>query len=132
MKTATRTAIVALALSMTLFTPWQVLRGQRLDRLPARIDGRNKIILRGSRNRRIEGLVNDGPVQDSMRVSGITLRFKPTYEQSLDLERLLEDQQNPVSPRFHQWLTPEQYADRFGLSAADFDTVAAWIASQGF
>jgi hypothetical protein len=131
MKT-TRAAIASLVLSLTLIAPWHVLRAQRLQRLSAPIDARNRIILRGSRNPRIEGLVNDGAVPDSMRVSGITLRFKPTYDQSLDLERLLEDQQNPESPLFHRWLTPEQYAERFGLAQGDFDQISAWISSQGF
>jgi hypothetical protein len=131
MKT-TRIAIVSLALTLTLTAPWQTLQAQRLERLPARIDGGNRTVLRGSRNSRIEGVVSDGPVEDSMRVSGITLNFKPTLDQTLDLERLLVDQQNPDSPLFHQWLTPEQYADRFGLSAGDFDKVAEWVAAQGF
>ena len=132
MKTTTHTAIVSLALTVTLAAPWQVLRAQRSERLPAGIDGRKRTVLRGSRNPRIEGLVSDGPVEDSMRVAGITFRFKPTLDQSLELVRLLENQQNPESPLYHKWLTSEQYAERFGLSTADFDKVAGWIASEGF
>ena len=30
------------------------------------------------------------------------------------LEQLIADQQNPASPRYHQWLTPEAFASRFG------------------
>ena len=67
MKTTTHTAIVSLALAVTLAAPWQVLRAQRSERLPAGIDGRKRTALRGSRNPRIEGLVSDGPVEDSMR-----------------------------------------------------------------
>jgi hypothetical protein len=62
----------------------------------------------------------------------MTFRLQPTYEQTVDLERLLEDQQNPSNPLFHAWLTPEEYAERFGLNRSDFAKVREWIASQGF
>jgi hypothetical protein len=48
MKTTTHTAIVSLALIATLFAPWQVLCAQRLERLPPKIDGRIRTILRSS------------------------------------------------------------------------------------
>jgi subtilase family serine protease len=60
------------------------------------------------------------------------LRFKPSAEQAAKLERLLSDQQNPSSARYHAWLTPEEYADQFGLSDSDLAHVSQWLASQGF
>jgi len=39
--------------------------------------------------------------------------------QQAALEQLLKEQQDPASPNYHNWLTPETYADRFGASAAD-------------
>src|SRR5277367_6303441 len=30
------------------------------------------------------------------------------------LAQLLADQQNPASPRYHRWLTPDEFANRFG------------------
>src|SRR5579885_3335108 len=47
------------------------------------------------------------------------------------LDQLLNDQQNPVSPHYHQWLTPAQFTARFGPSQQDLDAVAAWIGAQG-
>jgi subtilase family serine protease len=45
---------------------------------------------------------------------------------------LLAAQRDPSSPSFHNWLTPEQYADRFGLSTTDLARVTAWLRSAGF
>jgi hypothetical protein len=129
MKPVIRKRIVYLALAFTAAAPLPVLRAQRL---PGRIDNRAKMVLNGSRSPRIDGLTSDGPVGDSMPVRGMTFRFRPTPAQSMELERLLEDQQNPDSPLYHAWLTPEEYGDRFGLSQSDFDQVADWVASQGF
>src|SRR5262249_20674988 len=66
------------------------------------------------------------------QIHGITFRFKPTSAQSAELEQFLQEQQDPSSVRYHQWLTPEEYGERFGLSAADIAKISDWIVSQGF
>jgi len=48
------------------------------------------------------------------------------------LDRLLEDQQDPSSPDYHQWLTPQEFGQRFGPSQAELDRVARWLAGKGF
>ena len=61
----------------------------------------------------------------------ITVHFSMTSAQRAALLQLLADQQNPASAKYHQWLTPERFADQFGLSAADVTTVSRWAAGQG-
>jgi len=129
MKRRIRNRIAYLALTFAAAAPFCMLRAQRL---PNRIDGRSKTVLRGSRNPRIDGLASQGPVDDTMQIHGMNFRFRPTLAQSAELERLLEEQQDPSSPLYHAWLTPEEYGERFGLSKDDFTIVADWIVSQGF
>jgi uncharacterized protein (TIGR03437 family) len=57
--------------------------------------------------------------------------FKPSLSQHAALEQLLGNQQNPASPDFHKWLTPEQYAGRFGVSQDDLNEITVWLRSQG-
>ena len=57
--------------------------------------------------------------------------FKPTEEQQADLNELIEQQQDPASRNYHQWLSPEQFANRFGLSSNDINKVAGWLKSWG-
>ena len=45
---------------------------------------------------------------------------------------MLAQQQDPSSANYHRWLTPEQYAASFGLSAADFQQVRNWVEARGF
>jgi hypothetical protein len=71
---------------------------QPQDRLAARIDGRKTVTLRGTRNPRIEGLADEGPLDDMKRIAGLSFRFKPSAAQAAALEQLLEDQQSPSSP----------------------------------
>ena len=72
-----------------------------------------------------------GPLADTTPVQGVSLRFSLTDTQNAALTQLLSDQQNPGSPRFHQWLTPEQYAAQFGLGDADLTRVTAYLTAQG-
>ena len=73
-----------------------------------------------------------GPVEPAFRIGYITLMLKKTDAQQAALEQVLQQQQDPASPNYHDWLTPEQYADRFGLSQSDLDRISAWLRSQGF
>jgi uncharacterized protein (TIGR03437 family) len=107
------------------------LASQLGNRLTAPIDGRKTVTLRGTRNSRIHDLTDNGAVDDSVRVP-LNIQFQRTADQIADLGRLVEEQQDPASPRYHAWLTPEEFGERFGLSAGDMAKVTAWLASQGF
>ncbi len=72
-----------------------------------------------------------GPADPRRVLNHISIHFKPSPERRAELDRLLADQQDPSSPRFHEWLTPEQFGERFGMSPADFDGVSRWLRSAG-
>ncbi|HWF09473.1 MAG TPA: protease pro-enzyme activation domain-containing protein [Bryobacteraceae bacterium] len=72
-----------------------------------------------------------GEVDPGTPMSHLLLLFKPSAAQQSDLDQLLVSQQNPSSPNFHKWLTPEEFGDRFGLSASDTSKVVAWLRSEG-
>src|SRR5437588_4667532 len=60
----------------------------------------------------------------------MSLVLKPSDSQQADLDRLLIVQQDPTSSNYHRWLTPEEYADRFGVSADDLNKITAWLTAQ--
>ncbi|HEX5431794.1 MAG TPA: protease pro-enzyme activation domain-containing protein, partial [Bryobacteraceae bacterium] len=72
-----------------------------------------------------------GPVNPALKIQYAAVIFKKSPEQQAGLDRLLAAQQDPSSPQYHKWLTPEQFAQRFGPSQADLAKVSAWLASQG-
>jgi len=75
---------------------------------------------------------DQGPVDRSLRLGYMTLLTVPSASQQKAITQLLAQQQDPHSPQYHQWLTPEQYADRFGLSPNDIQKLTTWLQSQGF
>jgi subtilase family serine protease len=75
---------------------------------------------------------DQGRAAGEMMLHRMVLTFKPSAAQQADLDALLLEQQNPVSPYYHQWLTPEQFADRFAVSESDIAKVTDWLRAQGF
>jgi hypothetical protein len=73
-----------------------------------------------------------GAAADSMPLSGLAIHFQRSAAQQSALETVIAEQNDPSSPQFHKWLTPEQFATQFGMSAQDVATTSAWLASQGF
>jgi uncharacterized protein (TIGR03437 family) len=68
-----------------------------------------------------------GSLDPSQTLPPLTLILNQTPAQQADLDRLLAAQQDPASPDYHRWLTPEQFADRFGASAEDIAGITNWL-----
>jgi len=56
--------------------------------------------------------------------------FKPRNQSQL--KALLASQQDPKSPHYHQWLTPQEYTGRFGVTQEDFNRISRWLTREGF
>jgi len=73
---------------------------------------------------------DQGSAETALALRNMTLVLKPSAAQQADLETFLNRLQDPSSPDYHHWLTPEQYADRFGFSTDDLNRITSWIQSQ--
>jgi hypothetical protein len=102
------------------------------SRLVERLDSGRTFALPGAVEPRLASAVDEGEVEPSLPLPRITIHFKMTDAQQAELDRLLQAQQDPSSPQYHQWLTPEQFAGRFGLSESDLARIAAWLRQLGF
>ncbi|MGC2193556.1 MAG: S53 family peptidase [Terriglobales bacterium] len=122
-------AVFLVTLSAALSAFSQV---QASNRITQAIDDRETRQLRGNLHPLLQHAADQGRMDGGVQLEGVSLVFKRTAAQEAAVEKLLADQQNPSSPSYHKWLTPEQYADRFGLSQADLDKVVAWLQAEGF
>jgi len=73
-----------------------------------------------------------GRLAAGTKLQGMSIYFSRTQAQEADLQALMAAQQNPASPLYHQWLTPDQFAARFGMADADIAKVESWLQQQGF
>jgi subtilase family serine protease len=102
------------------------------NRLTVAISDSNFVDVPDSVHPKVALAVDLGPAAADTRLQGMTLRFSMTADQQAALDQLLANQQNPASPRYHQWLSPAEYAAQFGLSSADMAKVSAWLTGEGF
>ena len=73
-----------------------------------------------------------GSLAPQTRLGSMSLVFSRSAAQEADLQALIAAQQNPASPQYHVWLTPDQFAARFGMSDADIAKAEVWLEQQGF
>jgi MYXO-CTERM domain-containing protein len=72
-----------------------------------------------------------GLLDPNRRLNQLAIVFQPTPAQIADRDALLAAQLDRRSPSYHKWLTPEQYAARFGADAPTIERTRAWLAGQG-
>ncbi len=60
------------------------------------------------------------------------MQLSSSPEQQAALEELLAGQHDAASPDFQEWLTPEQFGERYGPAQQDIDAIVAWLQSNGF
>lgn len=101
------------------------------NRIMQAIDDRETTQLQGNVHPILQHAADEGRMDGGTQLSAAIV-FKRTAAQEAAVEQLLADQQNPSSPSYHRWLTPEQYAGRFGLTAADTNKVVSWLQAEGF
>jgi subtilase family serine protease len=102
------------------------------NRIASAVSGSSRVALPGSVSGHAKHSVDLGAASANRKLTSLSLRFNMTEAQQADLTQLLADQLNPSSPSYHQWLTPEQFGARFGLSSSDLAKVSSWLTSQGF
>lgn len=103
-----------------------------VNRISAQVTSSSRVALEGSLHPQAKAANQTGHLDGSTKLSGITMYFKPSASQQQDLDTLLAEQQDPTSANYHKWITPAEWATRFGMSDSDLEKVQAWLTSQGF
>lgn len=71
-----------------------------------------------------------GPLPPSQQIHDVVIQLEPGPGRAA-LEDYANGVQNPNSPDYHRWLTPEQFADRFGAAPLTVDEVVGWLNAAG-
>ncbi|HWJ40021.1 MAG TPA: protease pro-enzyme activation domain-containing protein, partial [Candidatus Limnocylindrales bacterium] len=62
----------------------------------------------------------------------LTLNIVLGLHNTSAMEKLLAEQQDPGSKKYHRWLSTDEFNRRFGPTAAQIDAVKKWLADSGF
>ena len=73
-----------------------------------------------------------GPAPGNQALGRMLLLLAPSPAQQQALAAELASLQNPSSPSYHHWLTPQAFAQSYANNASDVAAVADWLESQGF
>jgi uncharacterized protein (TIGR03437 family) len=101
------------------------------NRITKPIDNAQRFTLSGHIHPKATAANDRGRVAPSLKLSYVTLTLNTSAAQKADLTNLLAEQQNPSSANYHKWLTPAEYADRFGVSSQDISQISQWLQGQG-
>jgi len=96
------------------------------------VDDSQRTVLKGNTHPLARPLYDMGKAPADLPTNRMLLVLKRSPEQEYALRKLLDDQQDKVSPNYHKWLTPEQYGKQFGPTDSDMQTIVLWLQSQGF
>jgi len=121
-----------LALCASTLASAQNTSARPQPRITAPIDSSSRVVLAGSRSPRAAAADDLGAVTSSLQLHGISLVFNRSAIQQSALDALVAAQQNPASPLYHQWITPDQYAAQFGVADSDIAAAESWLEQQGF
>ncbi|HEY4364973.1 MAG TPA: protease pro-enzyme activation domain-containing protein [Bryobacteraceae bacterium] len=97
----------------------------------ALISAQDRIALRGNLHPKARGEFDLGRAEATLNIGYASLAFRKSAAQQTALDELLLEQQTPGAPNFHQWLTPEQFAERFAPSESSVAAAVEWLKSQG-
>jgi pseudomonalisin len=104
---------------------------QPRDRITGFIDDEQRVTLSGNRHPLAVAQYDAGQVAPDYRMERMLLTLLPDAMQQESLSQFVEAQYSPESPYYHQWLTPEQFAERFGVSEADTAQIVGWLEAHG-
>ena len=77
------------------------------------------------------GVTNSAPIRRSSRWARLNLTIGLPLRDREGLTNLLQQLYDPASTNYHRFLTPEQFAERFGPTEADYQAVVSFGQSHG-
>ena len=100
-------------------------------RITQKINDSSLVTLRGNTPALALPKYDVGAAPGSKVASRLILVLTRSAVQEASLQTWLDSVQDVNSANYHQWLTPEAFGKRFGVSDADLATVEAWLQGQG-
>jgi subtilase family serine protease len=101
-------------------------------RTPRVLDDNDTVTLPGNVHPHARPEFDRGATDPSLPMERMILTLRRPSDKEAQLESLLSKQQDPSSSNFHQWLTPEEFGERFGTEKEDIETITGWLSSHGF
>ena len=106
--------------------------GSAVQTIHGSIDDTKRVVLVGNTRSEATAANDLGAAEETMPMTGMMLQLKASPERQAALKQYIDDLHNPKSANYHQWLTPAQFAESYGVAKEDVDLVTAWLIGKGF
>ena len=63
---------------------------------------------------------------------GMIMVLKSDENQKHEIRKVIDEQQDKRTANYHQWVTPEEFGEHFGVDDGDIAQIKAWLTSEGF
>jgi subtilase family serine protease len=100
--------------------------------ITAAIDENRLVTLAGNTRPEAKSQNDIGRVPDDFAVEHVLLQLRRSPEQERALDRYIDSLNDKNSANFHNWLSAEEFGERYGLAQEDLDTITGWLRSHGF
>src|SRR5215470_2809345 len=134
LRTGLRSYVAMTGLSVVfVLAPWNRLIAQEIvlkDRVTHAIEDGSYSMVPGHLHPLAVPARDQGHVDGGVPLQRITMMLKPSDTQQASLDAFLTEVQDPSSPQYQHWLAPEEFADRFGVSRNDIDTIVSWLQAE--
>ena len=105
---------------------------QARPRITQSIDETNRVALKGNTHPAARAANDRGAVPHDLQMDHILLQLQRPAEQEQALQEFISGLETEGSPNFHQWITAQEFGEKFGLAKQDLDTITRWLESHGF
>jgi subtilase family serine protease len=96
------------------------------------IDESNRISLEGNTRPEANTKNDRGIVAEEFPMEHMQLLLRRPAEQEQALRKFIDELHDPNSPNYHQWMTAEQFGEKWGLAQEDIASVTRWLEGYGF
>ena len=101
------------------------------DLITSEVDENRRVVLRGNTRPEARRENDRGRVPDDFPLEHMLLQLRRPAELQKEFDDYVESLSQGSSPNFHQWLSPTDVGDRYGLSDRDLRRIESWLRSHG-
>src|SRR5260370_11150386 len=85
------------------------------------------VTLRGNVHPMARPANDRGLLADQQPITKIHVLLQRSAAQETALQQLMAQQLDPGSPKFHAWVTPQEFGQQFGPADSDVQAVTNWV-----
>jgi subtilase family serine protease len=101
-------------------------------RITQAVDARQRVAIAGSHIPLVDAVAATSVATDDLPMNHLQLVLKRSAKREAALKKVIAEQNDPSSPRFGRWLTPEAFGKSFGVTDADLAAAVSYLTAQGF